>query len=120
MTTVELADLCGIKPSLVGQYVKDGTIPKHFYRRDGRGGAGIDYSGLCVLVIEMVTALEKLCGTSSTLPKTVVRQVAPKLEAAWHSPTPYGPITATIEGAAVTIPAEFVTRAKELASAVAV
>jgi hypothetical protein len=110
----QLSELCNVQQTHIDNLVRDKTLPPSVCLR---GGSGIDFAPIAVLVVELVLALEKVCGPSASLPKKFARFIYPRLEAVWHDPTRRGPITAEFEGATITVPYAFIERARMLASA---
>jgi hypothetical protein len=114
LTKTELAELCGVPPTHVDGLVRDKTLPPTSYLRVG---GALHFSPIAVAVILLVLELERLCGSSASLPKRFTREIFPRLQAAWHDPQHRGPIVGAFDGAEISIPAGFVERAKTLASA---
>lgn len=74
------------------QWTRDGTIPPHFYdRQDGNAYA---YAPATVALGELVLELGRLFGSNSPIPKSVAKQVAPRLESLWREDTSRTPHTA--------------------------
>ncbi len=117
VTKNQLAELGG-SVSLVSQYTKDGTIPSSFYYRDDGSGGGLNYAPVSLAVMRIMEKLSRACGNNSPLPKKIVKQIIPQIEAMWHDATRHEPIKTSVDGVDITIQSSVIAETKELLSLV--
>jgi hypothetical protein len=111
LTKDTLAELLDVREALIRQWVRDGTIPEHFYCRLGRNE--YEFQPVAVAIGELMVELGQLFGTNSALPKTIARKLAPRIEMLWHEPATTVTLKVTHGPLTVTAPLDFVARAKE-------